>query len=78
MDVCWSDPPADPQPLQACGEVVQGWPISARTGSVAVNDTQPLGGNRDAAVTATMSERSTVDMGHWATGTEVRLVNPTT
>lgn len=78
MDVCRSDPPAEPQLLQACGDVIQGWPFLAGPGSVTVNGTRTLGGNKDAAATAALTERSAVDLGQRATETEVRLVNPTT
>lgn len=78
MDVCWSDPRAEPQLLQPCGDVVQGWTLRAGPGSVTVNCIRTLGGNKDAVAIAAMADCSAVNLIQRATETEVRSVNPPT
>jgi hypothetical protein len=77
MDMCFGDPRSESQVLQACGDVIQGLPFLVGSGSATVNDIRTLGGNMDGAATAAMAERSALDVGQPATGTEVRLVIPT-
>lgn len=36
MDVCWSDPRAEPRDLQPCGDAVQSWTLRAVPRSIAV------------------------------------------
>jgi len=78
MDVCWSDPRAEPQVLQAGDDVVPSWPFLAGPGSVTVNGKQNLSGKSDAVAPAALAERSAVDLGQRPIETEVRLAYPTT